>query len=92
MALSSDDEEAARNMKQKEELSFIILYGLDVDETEEKVGTYVQKNGKTHLQPAQFILKPDGTVALACYSSGAVGRLDAEEALERVEWVREHGG
>lgn len=83
VALSADDEEGARAMMEEVDASFPIAYGLDVDEMEERVGTYVQKGGeREHLQPAQFILKPDGTVVLASYSSGPVGRLGAEDALE----------
>ena len=88
VALSADDEEGARSMKEEEDLSFPVLYGVDVDEMEETLGTYVQHGDPEHLQPAQFILEPDGTLALACYSSGAVGRLSAEEALAFVKGAR----
>lgn len=88
VALSADGEEGARSMKDEEDLSFPVLYGLDVDETEDEVGTYVQHGERDHLQPAQFILAPDGSIALACYSSGAVGRLAADEALDRVKRYR----
>lgn len=92
VALSSDDEEGARSMKEEEDLSFPVLYGVDVHEMEETLGTYVQHGDPEHLQPAQFILEPDGTMALACYSSGAVGRLSADEALEQVKSVRGSDG
>lgn len=90
VALSVDAEEGAREMMGKVEAGFPILYGLDVEEMEERIGAYVEKGGeREHLQPAQFILKPDGTVALASYSSGPVGRLDAEEALEETREAME---
>lgn len=92
VALSADGEEGARKMMEEVDIAFPILYGLDVDEMEERIGTYVEKGGeREHLQPAQFILRPDGSVALACYSSGAVGRLGAEEALDEVRKVMEEG-
>lgn len=90
VALSVDDEEGAREMMEKVEAGFPLLYGLDVDEMEERIGAYVEKGGeREHLQPAQFILKPDGRVALASYSSGPVGRLDAEEALKETREAME---
>lgn len=92
VALSADDEEGARTMKEEEDLSFPVLYGLDVDEVRDTVGTYIEHGKRDHLQPAQFILEPDGSIALACYSSGAVGRLTAEEVLERVEKYRKDRG
>lgn len=90
VALSVDDEEGAREMMEEVGAGFPLLYGLDVDEMEERIGAYVEKGGeREHLQPAQFILKPDGTVALASYSSGPVGRLDAEEALKETREAME---
>lgn len=85
VAFSADDEEGAGRMKDQEDLSFPVLYGIDVDEAEERLGVFVERGERTHLQPAQFILRPDGSVALSCYSSGAVGRLSAAEVLDRVE-------
>lgn len=93
VALSADGEEGARKMMEEVDVAFPILYGLDVDEMEERIGAYVETGGeREHLQPAQFILRPDGSVALACYSSGAVGRLGAEEALDEVRKAMEKEG
>ena len=83
VALSADDEAGARKMQDQEDLSFPILYGLDVHEMEDRLGLYIQENARTHLQPAQFVLKADGTVDFASYPRGAVGRLTAEDALEQ---------
>lgn len=88
VAFTSDEEEGARKMVEEEDLDLPVAYGLDVEEMKDRLGLYIQKGEKVHLQPAQFILEPDGTVALACYSTGAVGRLDAEEALEKVKFER----
>lgn len=88
IALTSEDEGPAREMKEDEGLEFPVVYGVDVDEAKEKLGLYIQKGKKIHLQPAQFLLRPDGTIALACYSSGAVGRLGAGKALAKIEFER----
>ena len=88
VALSADDREAAREMAEEEDLDFSVLYGLDVKDIRDRYGLYIHENERTHLQPAQFILDPEGNVQLASYSSGAVGRLDAEEALDEVLKLR----
>ncbi len=85
VALSADGEEGARKMVSDEGLSFPVLYGLDVEDAKDRFGLYIQKGEKTHLQPAQFVLDPNGVIRLACYSSGAVGRLSATEMLGVVE-------
>lgn len=75
-------------MKDDEALSFPVLYGLDVDDLHDRYGLYINRNGRTHLQPAQFIVDPEGEIRLACYSSGKVGRLSADEALDQVRSER----
>ena len=89
VALSSDDEAAAREMKEDEGLSFTVAYGLDPEEMGDRLGLYTESNDRKFVQPAQFILDPEGTVHLACYSSGKVGRLGAEEALEQIRSARD---
>ena len=84
VALSADDEEGARTMQDEVDADFTVAYGVDVDEMEERLGLYVNRGERTHLQPAQLILDQDGTVRFASYSSGKVGRLEAEEALEEL--------
>ena len=82
VALSSDDEEHARGTVEKMGLEFTVLYGLDPDSTSRAIGCYTGVNeGRPHIQPAAFVLKPDGTIAHAVYSSGKVGRLSANDAL-----------
>lgn len=84
VALSAEDEEGARTMQDREDISFPILYGLDVHDMQDRLGLWIRDDEeRTHLEPAQLVLDPRGRITLACYSSGSVGRLDAEEALEQ---------
>ncbi len=86
VALSADDEEGARAMQDAEDISFPILYGLDVHDMEERLGLWVRDDDeRTHVQPAEYVLDSRGRIVLASYASGPVGRLDAEQALERAK-------
>ena len=89
VAISADDEDGARSMKEEEDLTFPVLYGVDCEDVRDRFGIYIaEHDGHAHLQPAQFILDPEGTVRFASYSSGKVGRLDARAALEEIESAR----
>jgi peroxiredoxin len=90
VALSSDTQEDAWGTVQRLGLDFRVLYGLDPDATSRTIGCYTGNHeGRPHIQPAAFILRPDGTIAHAVYSSGKVGRLTAGDALTIVKELPE---
>jgi peroxiredoxin len=89
VALSADREEEALGTVEQLGLEFRVLYGLDPEATSRAIGCYTGKHeGKPHIQPAAFILRPDGRIVHAMYSSGKVGRLTATDALTIVKDLR----
>jgi peroxiredoxin len=90
VALSSDTQEDAWGTVQRLGLDFRVLYGLDPEAASRTIGCYTGTHeGRPHIQPAAFILRPDGTIAHAVYSSGKVGRITAGDALTIVKELRE---
>jgi peroxiredoxin len=82
LALSADREEEARGTVEQLGLEYTVLYGLDPDAASRAIGCYTGTHeGRAHIQPAAFILGPDGRIVHAVYSSGKVGRLTAGDAL-----------
>jgi peroxiredoxin len=82
VALSADLEDEARGTVERLGLDFTVLYGLDPEATSGAIGCYTgMHEGRPHIQPAGFVLGPDGRVVHAVYSSGRVGRLTAGDAL-----------
>jgi peroxiredoxin len=82
VALSADDEKEAGETVERLKLEFTVLYGLDPEATSRAIGCYTgMHEGRPHIQPAAFILGPDGRIVHAMYSSGKVGRLTASDAL-----------
>ena len=74
-------------MVEKYELTFPVIYGLDVRREADKIGAYFDsENG--YFQPANFILR-DRKVVNATYSSGPLGRLQAQHVLMLVGHYRE---
>jgi peroxiredoxin len=89
VALSADREEEAGGTVERLGLQFTVLYDLDPEATSRAIGCYTgMYEGKAHIQPAAFILRPDGRIVHAMYSSGKVGRLTASDALTIVKDLR----
>jgi peroxiredoxin len=89
VALSADREDEARGTVERLGLEFTVLYGLDPEATSRAIGCYAgMHEGRPHIQPAGFVLGPDGRVVHAVYSSGRVGRLTAGDALTIAKGLR----
>jgi len=80
VALSVDSLEQAQQTVERHRLSFRVLYGLNAHQVEKSIGAFINRD-LPYLQATNFILRPDGTVALAVYSSGAIGRLAAADTV-----------
>jgi peroxiredoxin len=86
-ALSVDSKEDAARTVQRHGLEFHVGWGLDSDEVVSKTGAYRDPEAG-YLHPTSFILQ-DGKVAHATYSSGPLGRLQAEHTIAFIEYARE---
>lgn len=90
IALSTDDAAGAKAVVEKLNLKFPVLHGLDAADTSRLIGCYTGKHeGTPHVQPASFVLDPQGHLIHAVYSSGMVGRLTAEDALTLARGAQE---
>jgi peroxiredoxin len=83
LAASVDSEEDARKVVRDLNLSYPIAYGLAAEEISALTGAYYDAD-KKFLHGTGFILKPDGIVAGAVYSTGPIGRYTAADALDLV--------
>ena len=90
VAMSVDDEETASALVARLHLEFPVGYGVDADCIAATLGAYINDQPK-YVQGTGFVLDPDGRVLLALYSSGAIGRLVADDVAGFVRYVRSHG-
>ena len=67
----------------QKELSFPVAYGVTKDDADKLGAWWDERRG--FIQPSEFILRRDGRVLSATYSTGPVGRLDAGDALGLVK-------
>jgi peroxiredoxin len=77
-ALSADDETAASTLVEELQLPFPVGHSADARAIASATDAQLSDDAR-YLQPAGFILDPDGTIRLSVYSSGAQGRLTAED-------------
>lgn len=74
-------------MAADEGLEFAVGYGLDPGDARRRFGARIEpERGFVHA--TGFLLRPDGTVAQAVYSTGPLGRLTAREVLATVDYYR----
>jgi peroxiredoxin len=90
VALSVDSEEDAQKMVDRHTLTFPVLYGLDARETMATIGGYINEE-PLFLHPSGFILRPDGTIVLLVQSSGAIGRLVANDTVGLIQHYQKQG-
>jgi peroxiredoxin len=87
VALSVDNKTDAAALVEKHRLHFPVGYGVDADEIAASTGAYIN-NSPRYLQSTGFVLDPNGKVITAVYSSGAIGRLVAEDVIGFVAYVK----
>ena len=80
VALSVDSQENAQKMVDQHQLTYPVLYGLDAADTMATIGGYTNDDPR-YLHPSGFILRPDGTIVMLVQSSGAIGRLTADDTI-----------
>lgn len=89
VALSVDDEATAAALCAKLRLEFPVGYGADADAIAAATGAYANDSPR-FLQSTGFVLDPGGKVLVAVYSSGAIGRLVADDVAGFVRYVKSH--
>lgn len=93
VSLSSDSREQASAMVAEHGLEFPVAHGASVDVVASALGVYYDPHPAhvpPHLHSAGFVLDAGGTVLLAVYSSGAIGRLVWQDVLGLVRYLKSH--
>lgn len=89
VSLSVDDEATTRALIEKHHLSFPIGHSADADAVAALTGAFV--NAEPHyLEATGFVLDPGGRVVVSVYSSGAIGRVIAEDAVGLIRYAQQH--
>jgi peroxiredoxin len=89
VALSVDDEATTADLIAKHGLTFPVGFGADARAVADLTGAFVNSD-PVYLQSTGFVLDPAGKVMVSVYSSGAIGRLVADDVAGLVRYAREH--
>jgi peroxiredoxin len=87
VALSVDDQPTSAALVEKLRLTFPVGYGADADAIAAATGAY-HNHDPRYLQSTGFVLDPNGRVATAVYSSGAIGRLVPDDVAGLVRYLQ----
>ena len=87
IALSVDPLDKAQEMAERVKTTFPIGYGLKVPRDAEKVGAYSEERRKI-IHATNFIIDTDKKVTQACFATGPIGRIVAEDALRSVQGAK----
>jgi alkyl hydroperoxide reductase subunit AhpC len=87
-AASVDSIEQTVELKAGLRVGFPMYAELDAGAVAEATGAFMQSGERTFLHATGFVLRPDGTIANACYATGPIGRYNPTEILRSVLFAR----
>jgi peroxiredoxin len=83
-----DNLENAQKMVERRKLTFPLAYGMDAKEFAGMTGAFYDDK-KLFIHATGFIIRPDGTVEGAVYSTGPIGRLVAADTLMLIDYLKQ---
>lgn len=89
LGASVDAQAETRELASELKLAYPLGFGLEVNPVLELIGGFYEPK-KRFLQPSGFLLRPDGSLEVACYTSGPVGRFRAGDVLALVRYYKAH--
>jgi peroxiredoxin len=87
VALSVDDEATSAATVAKNHLQFPVGHSANADAVAAATGAFVNAHPR-YLQPAGFVLAPDGTVKASVYATSAIGRMLAKDVVGFVGYLQ----
>ncbi len=72
---------------EKAGVTYPVAYGMDAEETSRITGAYYDRS-KNFIHATGFVIRPDNTVEVACYSTGPIGRFVAKDMLAFIKFYK----
>ena len=90
VAGSTDPEDEARKTVTRHGLTFPVAYGLDLHAVSAATGAFADPD-RGCIHSTDFLLRPDGNLAGAVYSTGPVGRYTAPDVIGLIKYLAKSG-
>lgn len=74
-------------MADKHRITFPVGHSAESAHLAQLTGAFVNDD-PAYLQATGFIFDPEGTVLLSAYSSGAIGRITADDAVGMIRYLK----
>jgi len=87
IAGSVDPVEKARETVEKNGVTYPVAYGMNAEDVSKLTGAYYDKDRK-YIHATGFLVRPDNTIEVACYSTGPIGRFVAQDVLGLVKFYK----
>ncbi|HEA69465.1 MAG TPA: hypothetical protein ENI07_22025 [Desulfobacterales bacterium] len=87
IAGSVDPMDKARETAEKSGITYPVAYGMDVEEISEITGAFYD-NERKYLHATGYLIRPDNTIEVACYSTGPIGRFVPKDILMLVKYYK----
>ena len=79
--------EKARETVEKNGVTYPVAYGMNAEDVSKLTGAYYDKDRK-YIHATGFLVRPDNTIEVACYSTGTIGRFVAQDVLGLVKFYK----
>jgi hypothetical protein len=79
--------EKARETVEKNGVTYPVAYGMNAEDVSKLTGAYYDKDRK-YIHATGFLVRPDNTIEVACYSTGPIGRFVAQDVLGLVKFYK----
>jgi peroxiredoxin len=84
-AANTEGDPATQEFQQKYGLSFPVAHSAPIELAKTLGGWTGVRQGVEYMQPCEFVIRPDGTVAASLYATTQLGRMNPEEVLRFIK-------
>ena len=85
VAANADGDPDTEHTKSHHGLSFPVAHSVTPEDAEALGAWTGERQGRSIMQPTEFVLRPGGEVAASMYSSTQLGRMDPQEVVRFIE-------